>query len=198
MCCINETAATEKKFKLEENVTEQAKYEMQPGISGKTEDFKACYENYYKIVFRHAAYLTGSIHTAEDITQEAFIRLYNSPPDHGNAVAWLSRVATNLSYNHLRNEKARRSKDPVIEEAEGVNVISIEDVAIKDSEIRLTRKILNMLPPRDRICLLLKFSGYRYCEISEITGVEKVSVGQVLARAQKKFREMYLKEGQGL
>lgn len=179
-------------------MAEQANLKSFPGNTGTIEEFKSCYENYYKVIFRHAAYLTGSIHTAEDITQEAFIRLYNSPPEHGNTVAWLSRVATNLSYNHVRDEKSRRSKEPIVEEIEGINVISIEDVAIRDSEIRLTRKILNMLPPRDRMCLLLKFSGYRYGEIADITGIEKGSVGQVLARAQKKFRETYLKEVQAI
>lgn len=161
-----------------------------------TGDFKKCYEDYYTTVFRHAAYLTGSVHAAEDIAQETFIRLYDRPPAHANTGAWLSRVATNLAYNYLRGEKIRRNKDPILEEDEESNVISIEDIAIKNSEIRLTRKVLNSLPPRDRLCLLLKFSGYKYGEISEIAGVEKNSVGQVLARAQAKFKERYLKEVQ--
>lgn len=157
-------------------------------------DFKNCYEKYYMVIFKHAAYLTGSTQTAEDITQEAFIRLYNSPPQHDNTGAWLSRVATNLAYNYIRDEKSRRNKEPVMEEWEPSKVISIEEAAIKDTEIRLTRKILNKMKPRDRLCLLLKFSGYKYHEISDILSLEKSSVGKILARAQEKFKEMYLKE----
>lgn len=104
-------------------------------------------------------------------------------------------MATNLAYNYIRDQKTRRSKEPVLEENAPSNVISIEDIAIKDSEVRLTRKILNSLNHRDRICLLLKFSGYKYNEIAEIAGIEKASVGKILSRAQEKFKELYLKEG---
>lgn len=161
-----------------------------------SEDFRSCYEKYFPVIFRHAAYLAGNVQAAEDIAQETFIKLYNTPPQHSNTGAWLSRVASNLAYNYLRDEKTRRNKEPVIEEPEDSKVISIEDVVIKDSEIRLTRKILKAMNERDRMCLLLKFSGYKYTEISEILDIEKTSVGKILARAQEKFKEMYLKEVQ--
>ncbi|MDF2521952.1 MAG: polymerase subunit sigma-24 [Clostridia bacterium] len=158
------------------------------------EDFAAAYEKYYSVIFKHCAYLTGDVQAAEDITQETFIKLYNSPPSHGNTGAWLSRVATNLAYNYLRDQKTRRSKEPVVEEHSETNVIYIEEIAIRNSEVRLTRKILSSLNHRDRICLLLKFSGYKYNEIAEIAGVEKASVVKILSRAQEKFKELYLKE----
>ncbi len=157
-------------------------------------DFNDCYEKYYRVIFKHAAYLTGNSQVAEDITQEAFIKLYNSPQQHTNTAAWLSRVATNLAYNYFRREKIRSNKEPTIKHHAQSNVISLEDAAIRDFEIRMTRNILNRLKARDRICLLLKFSGYKYSEISEIAGVEKTSIGKILARAQEKFKEMYLKE----
>ena len=161
-----------------------------------SEDFNASYEKYYSVIFRHCAYLTGDVQAAEDIAQETFIKLYHSPPSHDNTIAWLSRVATNLSYNYIRDQKTRYSKETVIEQQGTGQVISIEDIAIRNSEVRLTRKILNSLSPRDRLCLLLKFSGYKYNEIAEITGVEKASVGKILSRAQEKFKELYLKEGE--
>jgi RNA polymerase sigma factor (sigma-70 family) len=103
-------------------------------------------------------------------------------------------VATNLAYNYLRDQKTRRNKEPVLEERSESNVISIEDLAIKNWEVRLTRKILNSLNQRDRLCLLLKFSGYKYNEIAEIAGIDKASVGKILSRAQEKFKKLYLKE----
>jgi len=107
-------------------------------------------------------------------------------------------VATNLAYNYIRDQKTRRSKEPVIEGHMVSNVISIEEIAIKNSEVRLVRKLLNNLNHRDRLCLLLKFSGYKYNEIAEIAKIEKASVGKILARAQEKFKELYLKEGETL
>ena len=157
-------------------------------------DFDALYKKYYRTVYRHIAYITGSTQAAEDLAQEVFIRLYNSPPHHENKVAWLCRVASNLSYNYLRDEKTRKAKEPVVSEGEEDKIISIEDAAVRNQEIRTVRKVLNSLSERDRACILLKFSGYKYNEIAEIIGVEKTSVGTILARSQAKFMEKFLRE----
>jgi RNA polymerase sigma factor (sigma-70 family) len=157
-------------------------------------EFDAAYKVYYPRILRQIAYLTGSMQTAEDLAQEVFIRFYNTPPSHINIAAWLSKVANNLAFNSLRNEKGRKSKEPAISEDDADKVISIEDRVIKNQEIRLIKKVLGYLPERDRICLLLKFSGYRYDEIAQVIEVEKSSVGTILARAQAKFRERYMKE----
>lgn len=165
------------------------------GFKNVSDNFRLIYEKYYNVILRHTAYITGSIQTAEDLTQEAFIKLYNAPPQHSNIVAWLSTVANNLAYNHIRNESSRKSKEPVIYEGESDKVISIEDAAIMNYDIRQTKKILDSLPERDRVCLLMKFSGYKYDEIAEVIKVEKSSVGTILARAQAKFKEKYVKGG---
>jgi RNA polymerase sigma factor (sigma-70 family) len=160
-----------------------------------SDNFRISYEKYYNVILRQTAYITGSIQTAEDLTQEAFIKLYNAPPQHSNIIAWLSMVANNLAYNHVRNENSRKSKEPVIYEGESDKVISIEDTAIMSYDIRQTKRILDSLSERDRICLLMKFSGYKYDEIAEVIKVEKSSVGTILARAQAKFKEKYVKGG---
>jgi RNA polymerase sigma factor (sigma-70 family) len=159
-----------------------------------TEDFNSCYEKYYPVILKHAAYLTGNIQAAEDIAQETFIKLHKIPPSHTNIGAWLMKIATNLSYNYMRADRVKRAKMPVLAEHEMSNVISIEDAAIKDLEIRLIRKALYCLKPRDRLCLLLKYSGYKYSEIAETAGIDVNSVGKVLARAQDKLKKTYLKE----
>lgn len=163
--------------------------------TNKIPDFDTAYAKYYPVILKHAAYLTGSIQAAEDIAQEAFAKLYKAPPEHSNTVAWLSRVTSNLAYNHIRDEKGRKIKEPDLAEDEADKVILIEDRAIRNQEVRLVRKTLGSLPARDRMCLLLKFSGYKYDEIAEIIEVEKSSTGTILARAQAKFKERYLKEG---
>lgn len=157
------------------------------------QDFKTTYEKYYDTIFKRISYLTGDIHAAEDLTQEVFMKLYNSPPEHENVVAWLKKVSTNISYNYIRDEKIHEDKNKVIYENEVGNVVSIEELAINNCEIDLTRNVLNTLLPRDRMCLLLKFSGYKYNEIAEVIGVDKNSVGTIISRAQRKFKENYIK-----
>ncbi len=161
---------------------------------GNNPVFRDYYETHYRRIRGHIAYLTGSREAAEDLVQEAFIRLFHSPPDHDRVLPWLLRVATNLSLNHLREERTRRGRDRVMMEDESDNVITVEESVIRNQEIRQTRKALNRLSERDRVCLLLKFSGYKYGEIAEMTGVEKTSMGTTLARAQAKFRKTYNRE----
>ena len=156
-------------------------------------DFDGLYKEYYIKVYRHIFYLTGNAQAAEDISQEVFMKLYKNPPGHTNVAAWLFKVANNLAYNHLRDEKARGAKEPAVSISEEDKVISIEDIAIRNQEIREIRKALALLPERDMMCLLLKFSGYRYNEIAEVIGVEKTSVGTILARSQAKFMEKFMK-----
>jgi len=159
-----------------------------------TEDFISYYEKYYPVILKHAAYLTGNIQVAEDIAQETFIKLHKLPPSHTNIGAWLMKIATNLSYNYMRGDRVKRSKIPILAENEMNNVISIEDAAIKNLEIRSIRKALNSLKPRDRLCLLLKYSGYKYNEIAEAAGIDVNSVGKILARTQDKLKKIYSKE----
>ena len=156
------------------------------------QNFKAVYEKYYDTIFRRISYLTGDMHAAEDLAQEVFMKLYNSPPDHNNIAAWLNKVSTNTSYNYIRNKKIHEGKNEMIYKKETDNVISIEEVAINNCEVDLTKKVLNALQPRDRMCLVLKFSGYKYSEIAEIIGVDKNSVGTLISRAQRKFKDNYL------
>jgi DNA-directed RNA polymerase specialized sigma24 family protein len=47
------------------------------------------------------------------------------------------------------------------------------------------------LPERQRNCLLLRHSGYSYAEIAATVGIAAGSVGVLLARGERAFREIY-------
>lgn len=165
-------------------------------ISGKNEeyDFNKYFEQYYREILKHAAYITSSLQAGEDITQDTFAKLHKAKPDNSNVRAWLFKVSTNLSYNYIRSLNTRKSKEPAITEYEMDKVISIEEAAIKNIEVRRTKKVLIKLSPRDRLCLMLKFSGYQYNEIAEIINVKNTSVGKIISRAQEKFKVLYERE----
>jgi len=157
-------------------------------------DFQSLFEQFFPSVFRHVYFITQDRATAEDIAQETFIKLYHScPVSLKNPNAWLTRVATNLAYNYLKGEWRRRGREsgpnleftPVTE--------SSEDTVLRKEEAATVRKVLNALQVRDRMGLLLRFSGFSYEEIADVLEIPKSSVGKVLARAQQKFKEGYLK-----
>lgn len=149
--------------------------------------FDMIYQEYYGKVCKVVYILAGS--DAEDIAQDAFIKLYNAPPtDMTNPGAWVTRVAVNLAKNRIRSDAARmrREEMTLIEET-----VHAEETAISDMEREEVRRALGKLDTRDRDALVLKYSGYSYEEISKVLKINKSSVGTIIARAQKKFKSVF-------
>ncbi|CEP68356.1 RNA polymerase sigma factor, region 3/4 [Moorella glycerini] len=143
------------------------------------------------MVYRRLYYLLGERAAAEDLTQEVFLKLYHQPPrDNSNLGGWLLRVAANLAYNYLRGEERRRRREEG-QFREETGVIPLEEAVMRSQEARLVHQCLAKLPPRDRICLLLKNAGHSYAEIAAVVKVDKNSVGTILARARRHFADLY-------
>jgi len=156
--------------------------------------FEDNWEKYYNKIFRRVIYITGNKDISEDITQEVFAKLYSAPPGHYNVEAWLKRVSTNMAYNFIRNENLKLKKNGSLVENIDNTAVSAEDNVVDKMEYMLTNKILNLLKPNEKLCLVLKFSGYKYNEIAEVLSINKNSVGKIIARAQEKFKKLYFKE----
>ena len=105
--------------------------------------------------------------------------------------AWLCRVATNQAVNDLRSESRR-----VAREARHANeTAAVATDGIAESNLRaeraLVRDVLLALPERSRDLLVLRAEGFRYHEIATALGVAPGSVGTLLVRAERAFRETY-------
>jgi RNA polymerase sigma-70 factor, ECF subfamily len=128
----------------------------------------------------------GSRDEAEDVAQDAFIRLLDHEPD--NPSAWLFTVAGRLATDAQRAGERRQRL--VIESAMEPPV----DEAVMRAEQRtIVRRILNGLPQRDRQLLLMYHDGLRYREIASRLGVAESSVGSLLTRAHRRFLARYQK-----
>ncbi len=161
----------------------------------KEEQFQINYEKYYPIVYKQLYYLVGSNELAEDLTQEVFIKYYNSKEEFEFLGSWLSKVAANTAFNYLRGEKRRiKREESILEEVN--NIFSMEDEIFRNEQIKEVRNILADIPEKQRICLILKFSGYSYEEIHKATNIPQNSIGQLIARGKQKFLQLYQKEGE--
>jgi RNA polymerase sigma factor (sigma-70 family) len=155
-------------------------------------EFDLVFKSERKAVHSHLARLTGDRSLAEDLAQETFSRLYERTETDDaeplrNPRAWLLSVASNLAYNHFRVESRR-----------GVREVAAHVAPPDHPDIDLgldVRRVLDQLAPRDRMSLLLRHSGFSYAEIAEATGLAASSIGTILARAQRRFRDIY--EGAG-
>ncbi|MBF8982758.1 sigma-70 family RNA polymerase sigma factor [Lutibacter sp. B2] len=160
----------------------------------REEIFQINYEKYYSIVYKQLYYLVGNNELAEDLTQEVFIKYYHSKEKFEFLGAWLSKVATNTAFNHLRGEKRRiKREESILEEVD--SIFSTEDEIFRNEEIKRVRKVLSNLTENQRISLILKFSGYSYEEIHIATDIPKNNIGQLIVRGKQKFLKLYEKEG---
>lgn len=153
-------------------------------------DFPDAYRSLYPAVFRYLNRLTGDADLAEDLAQEAFVRLLERELPEDDARAWIFAVATNLARDHART---RRRRHRLLEERQ----VRADSPAWPDHEveraerIEAVRRALAALSPRDRQMLLMREEGFSYREIAEAVGVLPGSVGTLIARALQRFGSAY-------
>ncbi len=168
-------------------------------------DFDALFLAHYDGVYRLAYRLAGTREEAEDLAQEAFLRLHRSPHlwqaaanstiEH-NVRAWLYRVVTNLAYNALRGERRRRQReDRLAGPAAPDTDVDIADAALGAVEqaqaAAQVRRALAALSERQVQLLLLRQAGLSYRELADALGIAPGSVGTLLARAEAAFVTAY-------
>jgi RNA polymerase sigma factor (sigma-70 family) len=161
----------------------------------KEETFQNLFKQHYSYVVRKVMIIVKEQTIAEDIAQDVFIKLYHTDRTTiDNILGWLTRVAVNTAYNHIRTEKRHHARKEKQEIYETGSVGSVEDRYMELEDINEVQKTLMKLTERDRDILIMKFSGYSYEEIAKSKGVEKTSIGTLLARAIKRFKHSYMKE----
>jgi RNA polymerase sigma-70 factor (ECF subfamily) len=126
---------------------------------------------------------------AEEITQEAFFRLFrvlHSGKEIENASAWLFRVAHNLSIDRGRRVTPLSTALPDVaqqaEERQDPRPTPEEAFLDIERRARLDRAVRG-LTAMQRNCLNLRAEGFRHREIAEVLGVSLSSVADALRRA---------------
>jgi RNA polymerase sigma-70 factor (ECF subfamily) len=153
-------------------------------------DFDDLFERLYPSLFRYLNRLTGDADAAEDIAQEAFVRLLKQQLPEPEIRPWLFTVAMNLVRDRARkNERRQRllSGAPAMVSMEPRPDDRVEQI----EDIEAVRAALEKLSDRDRQLLLMREEGYKYEEIAGVIGVAPASVGTLIARALKRFLEAY-------
>ena len=150
------------------------------------------YTEFRPLMFSIAYRMTGSISDAEDIVQEAFLRLTRALRD-GTSIdspkAFLATVTTRLAISHLRSARVRRESyvgawlpEPLLADAEPGPA---ERAEMSDSLSMAFLVLLESLTPTERAVFLLhEVFGYDYKEIAGITGKSETNCRQILTRAR--------------
>ena len=142
-------------------------------------------------VCAYLLYLGVSADKAQELTQEVFLRLYQTlrkgtPIE--NWRAWTFRVAHNLGLKVRSKERSFRAVNPdwdrFVHPSDSPEGVLLD----KERNIRVAAA-LEELSPQQRNCLYLRSEGLRYREIAEVMGISTSTVNEFLRRAIGRLAE---------
>lgn len=157
--------------------------------------FASLYDRYYGRAFRLAYSMTGQRSSAEDLTQEIFMRVYQRLHSFGGQssfATWFYRLAVNHSLNYRRRARAA----PVQMTEEGDAVCEWLASPAESGETRMLHKQLQAkvhaalleLNAEMRIVVILKdIEGLNYEEIAERLNCSQGTIASRLSRARKQL-----------
>jgi RNA polymerase sigma-70 factor, ECF subfamily len=140
------------------------------------------------LLFSLAYRMVGSVVEAEDLVQEAFLRLHRAGEDVESPKAFLTTVVTRLAIDHLRSARVRREAyfGPWLPEPL-VAAPGTADRVEEDETLSLAfLALLERLTPVERaVYVLHELFGYAHEEIGEVVGKSRENCRQILARARR-------------
>lgn len=155
-------------------------------------DSWANFHRHYQDVFRFAYRMLGRSESAEDVAQEALLRMARNRSkqlEGESARRWLFVVARNLCLSHLRHstrhpevplDAVRETQSPTPNPA---------DAAVANERSTLIKNAVTQLPPAMReVVTLREYEDMNYAQIAEIVGCSLGTVKSRLARAREELR----------
>lgn len=143
------------------------------------------------LAFAVAYRMLGSVADAEDVVQEALMRLHVASEGVGNREAFLTTVTTRLAIDALRAAGRRRETyvgswlpEPLVEDA-GLRRVEDEETISLAFLVLLER-----LGPEERAVLVLREAfDYGFGEIAEVLGKSEDNCRQILSRARRRVED---------
>ena len=128
-------------------------------------DFHQIYQAHAPAVHRFAVGLTGNRALADDLTADAFVRLWTAPDEIRlpTVRAYLCTIVRNLFVSHLR--KARRATG--LDDSLADPVDRVAAPIERRSEVAAALRALAVLSPGDREALLMRAADLSYAEIAQ-------------------------------
>jgi RNA polymerase sigma-70 factor, ECF subfamily len=184
------------------------------------EDFPQVTDAYRRELFAHCYRMTGSVHDAEDLVQETYLRAwraYHAFEGRSSVRTWLYRIATNVCLTALEGKDKRPlptglgapSSSPdaaLVEQREVLWLEPVPDMMLDPSDpatvaaaresIRLAFiAALQHLPARQRAVLILRdVLKWRAAEVAEALETTPTAVNSALQRAHAQLEQADLTE----
>jgi len=170
---------------------------------GNLDAFNQLVLSYQNLAYNHAYSLMGDPASAEDVTQESFVKAFQGLNSFrgGSFRSWLLRIVTNCAYDILRRSQRHPSQPLFPEDDNGEELdsapwladpsASVQD-AVEQAELsEEIRGLMEQLPEAYRnVLTLVDVYQFDYLEAAQTLRVPIGTVKSRLARARMQMKEM--------
>lgn len=155
--------------------------------SGSADAFKSLYEKYSGRVYAFTLRMCGNNDTADDLTQEVFIKVWegiSSFKGDSAFYSWLHRICINAFLMKLRTDKNYEKKI-----AESSNNALMLAYTNDDFSLDMEKAIQKLPSQAKLIFILFEIEGYKHKEIAQMLNIEEGTSKAHLHKARKILRE---------
>lgn len=140
-------------------------------------------EDKYNKIYRYCYYRVRNKDVAEDLTQETFLRFFESNyQEKGREMNYLYTIAKNLCINEIKNNVLTLQNEEIADES-AVDEDLVEKIYI--------RNLLMKLPDDDREVLILRYmNGETVSDISKLLGISRFALYRKIQNAKKELKKM--------
>lgn len=161
--------------------------------AGQVEAFESLFRQHQREVYAWINRIVRDPATAEDLTVEAFWRLYQKRhrlDPNANCAGWLRRVATNLAIDHLRHSKP-------LEHLKAEPAAGKQPDCVEQQQARAAiREALMDLSPKLRVVVqLVLIEDQTYAAVANALGISLSAVKLRVFRATRSLRKKLGKRG---
>ena len=178
---------------------------VKTAIAGREASFEELVRRYQRPIAAYVYRMVGDYDSALDLTQEVFIKVYNSLARYRSEFkfsTWIYKIAHNAAIDHLRRYAVREQAvtsgfdtDHRDTPVEGRRLTPEQESERKErrSEVEM---VVEMLPRAYRELIVLRHShDLSYDEIAEVTGLPLGTVKNRLFRAREAMRDLLIRRG---
>lgn len=162
-------------------------------INGSVDQYRKLVEKYQQPVYRVILKMTGDAENAKELTQDVFVRAYESLEQYNpeyKFFSWVYRIAINTALAFIKRQKR-------FVHAEHLPEIAEENFNEHDGErMQIIKQTLQKMPVNYKTVIVLKYyAGCSYADIATITGEEEKKVKSRLFDGRKLLKKQLLEKG---
>lgn len=170
-------------------------------VLARTDALSEFYDRYSRLVYSLALFILDDAGSAEEVTQDVFVRIWEKAesyrPDQAKVSTWLTSITRNRAIDVLRRRKVRPEGHRVSWEEAWVTGLPTgeqanpEQLASESIQAERVRQAIGALPRDQRQALAMAFfGGYSHREIAAALGEPLGTVKTRIRMALHKLRSL--------